>query len=63
MLSLRASELTRVMMSEADAIEGLRALFEEGRRAVLFRSCSGMQPGESDDETDAKAESSRRGPC
>jgi len=32
MLSLRASELTRVMMSEADAIEGLfRALFEEGK--------------------------------
>jgi len=44
MLSLRASELTRVMMSEADAIEGLRALFEEGRRAVLFRSYSGIAP-------------------
>ena len=50
MLSLRASELTRVMMSEADVIEGLfRALFEEGkmwgeaqRELVLFRSCSGI---------------------
>jgi len=53
-------------MSEADAIEGLRALFEEGRRAVLFRSCSGIAShaaGESDDETDAKAESCRCGPC
>lgn len=48
MLSLRASELTRVMMSEADAIEGLRALFE-GRASHAT--------GESDDETDAKAES------
>ena len=43
MLSLRASELTRVMMSEADVIEGLfRALFEEGKRAVLFRSSCGI---------------------
>jgi len=32
MLSLRANELTRVMMSEADAIKGLfRALLEEGK--------------------------------
>jgi hypothetical protein len=43
MLSLRASELTRVMMSEADAIEGLfRALFKEGKRTVLFRSSSSI---------------------
>ena len=44
-------------MSEADVIEGLfRALFEEGKRAVLFRSFSSTQPGKSDDETDARAE-------